>query len=386
MEFNKKNIKTIMAMLFGGILFYWVLQNLGPITGRLGDIWGMLTPFIVGAVIAFIINVPMKGVERLLFGRTDKLQKLRRPISYVITVILVFGVISFAMYIIIPQLADTMVSLSKQIPPAITALQEYVDSKMASIEAIAQFAGQIEFDWKGLSASLVDMLKNGSASLINSSVDLVSGVINGLISFVIGFIFSIYVLMQKERLASQFRKIVYALVKVDKADKIMEILSLANRTFSKFLSGQCLEAVIISILFFTVMSICGFPYALLISMTIGMFSLVPMIGSFVGCFFGALLICIESPISALLFIVMFVIVQQLEGNLIYPHVVGGAVELPSIWVLFAATMGAKLGGVIYMLMAIPFCSVCYALFRTFVVKRLKEKDVPKEKLITKENK
>lgn len=380
MEFNKKNIKIIMAMVFGGILFYWILKNLGEVVQVFGTLWDMLTPFIVGAAIAFIINVPMNGVEKLLFGKTHKLKKLRRPICYAITLILVFGVISFALYIIIPQLADTMVSLSKQIPPALTALEEYFNNKVASMSSIKELAGDIQFDWKGLSANLVDMLKTGSASLISSSVDLISSVINGLISFVIGFIFSIYVLMQKERLAIQCKKILYALLKEEHADRFIDIMRLAATTFSKFISGQCVEAIIISLIFFTFMSIFGFPYVLLISMTIGLFSLVPMIGSLTGCIIGALLIAIESPMSALLFVIMFLILQQLEGNLIYPHVVGGAVDLPSIWVLFAATMGAKLGGIVYMLIAIPFCSVFYALFRTFVQNKLVEKKVSKEKL------
>lgn len=380
MNLNKKNIKQIIYILFAAILFMWLLENIAGVGAFVGEVWGMLTPFVVGAAIAFILNVPMKAIEKLIFGKTERLKGARRPISYAITLILVFGVITFALYVIIPQLADTMVSLSKEIPPAVAAIGDYYNSKLAQIEAVKNFAGDISFDWKGLSASLVEMLKSGSASLITSGVELLSDIINGIISFVIGFIFSIYILMQKENLAIQGKKVVYALFKEERADRIMSVASLTGNTFARFLSGQCVEAIIIWVIFFVFMTIFGFPYAMLISMTIGLFSLVPMIGALTAAIIGALLICIQSPVMALLFLVMYIVLQQLEANLIYPHVVGNAVKLPSMWVLFGAIMGAKIGGIVPMLIAIPLFSVLYSLFRTYVYGKLKLRKVPQDKL------
>ncbi|MCQ2551393.1 MAG: AI-2E family transporter [Clostridia bacterium] len=372
MNFNKKNIKTIILILFSAILFMWLLENIAGVGKALGGLWSMLTPFIVGAAIAFIFNVPMRGIENLIFKKESK---FRRPLSYVITLVVVFGVITFALYVIIPQLADTMVALSKQIPPAIAALGDWYNAKIASIDAVKNFT----FDFSDVSKDMVDFLKDGSASLISSGFGLITGIISGIISFVIGFIFSVYILMQKESLAVQGKKIIYALFKEERADRIMEVLKLTNTTFSRFISGQCVEAIIIWVIFFCFMSIFKFPYAMLISMTIGIFSLVPMIGALTAAIIGALLICIQSPLMALLFLVMYVVLQQVEGNLIYPHVVGNAVKLPSIWVLFGAIMGAKLGGLVPMLIAIPLFSVIYALFRTYVYDRLEARKVPAEK-------
>lgn len=373
MNFNKKNVKTIILILFAAILFGWLLENIAGIGKAIGGVWHILTPFIVGGAIAFVLNVPMSAIERWIFGRTEKLQSARRPISYVITLVLVFGVITFALYIVIPQLADTMVALSKQIPPALAELADIYNSKVTQIEAVKNFAGDISLDWKDLSGTLVEWLKNGSSSLINSGVGLISGIINGLISFVIGFIFSVYVLMQKERLATSAKKVVYGLFKEERANKIMDVVHLTSHTFSRFISGQCVEAIIIWIIFFVFMTIFGFPYAMLISMTIGLFSLVPMIGALTAAIIGAILICIQSPLMALLFLVMYIVLQQIEGNLIYPHVVGNAVQLPSIWVLFGAIVGAKIGGLVPMLIAIPLFSVLYTLFKGYVLKRLDAK-------------
>ena len=372
MNFNKKNIKTIILILFSAILFMWLLENIAGVGKALGGLWHMLTPFIVGAAIAFIFNVPMKGIEKLIFKKESK---LKRPLSYVITLVVVFGIITFALYVIIPQLADTMATLSKQIPPAVATIGDWYNAKISSIEAIRNF----NFDFSSISTDLVGFLKDGSSTLISSGFGLISGIISGIISFVIGFIFSVYILMQKETLAVQGKKIIYALFKEERADKVMEVLKLTNTTFSRFISGQCLEAIIIWVIFFAFMSIFKFPYAMLISMMIGLFSLVPMIGAITAAIIGALLICIQSPIMALLFLVMYVVLQQLEANLIYPHVVGNAVKLPSIWVLFGAIMGAKLGGIVPMLIAIPLFSVLYSLFRTFIYEKLEERKVEAKK-------
>ena len=171
----------------------------------------------------------------------------------------------------------------------------------------------------------------------------------------------------------------YALLPPDGADRALEILRLANRTFSSFLSGQCLEAVILGTLFVVAMTVCRMPYALLVGVLIALTALIPIVGAFIGCGVGALLIAITDPWKALAFVVLFLVLQQIEGNLIYPHVVGSSVGLPSIWVLAAVTLGGKLMGVAGMLFFIPLCSVLYALFRDFVKARLAKKQVPARK-------
>ena len=208
---------------------------------------------------------------------------------------------------------------------------------------------------------------------------LIGGVVSGVSTFVIGLIFSFYLLMQKEKLARQGRQVLYALLPERKADHALDILRLSSRTFSSFLSGQCLEAVILGTLFVIAMTIFRMPYALLVGVLIALTALIPIVGAFIGCAVGAILIAITDPWKALMFIVLFLVLQQIEGNLIYPHVVGSSVGLPSIWVLAAVTLGGNLMGIVGMLFFIPLCSVLYALFRGYVQKRLVEKKVPARK-------
>lgn len=379
MDLNKSNIKKILGILLGAIFFAWALQHTDEVSDALGWFYSLVSPFVLGAIIAFIVNVPMGSVERLVFGRTAKLQKARRPISYLITLILVFGILTLALYVIIPQLADTMVSLANEIPAAFNNVQTFINDKMHYWTWFKGFADDISFDWQGLAGNVTATLQGWASGLIDSGVGAISGIINGTVTFLIGFIFSIYLILQKEKLACQGKQVIYAIFPEKVADRIMYILVLSNSTFSHFLSGQCLEACIIGVLFFVVMMIFQMPYALLISVLIALCALIPIVGAFIGCIVGALLILMISPFKALMFIIMFLVLQQVEGNLIYPHVVGGSIGLPSLWVLVAVTVGANLMGVMGMLIFIPICSVCYALFRVYVKDKLAEKAVPSEK-------
>ena len=203
--------------------------------------------------------------------------------------------------------------------------------------------------------------------------------VSGVSTFVIGLIFSFYILLQKEKLSRQARQVFYAILPERRADRLLDVLRLAERTFSSFLSGQCLEACILGTLFVVAMTLFQIPYALLVGVLIALTALIPIVGAFIGCAVGALLIAIDDPWKALWFIVLFLVLQQVEGNLIYPHVVGSSVGLPSIWVLAAVTLGGKLMGITGMLFFIPLCSVIYALFRSYVKNRLVSKAVPPEK-------
>ncbi|MEF9921328.1 MAG: AI-2E family transporter [Anaerovoracaceae bacterium] len=379
MDFNKKNIRIIAMILFGGILFNWILQHLDLVGGMMGTLVGLIFPFVLGAVIAFIINVPMSQIEGRIFRKKDKFKAIRRPISYFITLILVTGVLSIALYIIIPELANTMQLLAKQIPPALDAAQTFIESKLEYISVLQGYADKISFDWEGLARKAVVMLQNGASSMIDSGVGAVSGIVNGILSFLIGFVFSVYLLLQKEKLSGQCKQIIYALMSEKAADKTIYVLSMANRTFSRFLSGQCLEAIILGTLFFIAMTIFKMPYAVLISVVISLSALIPIVGAFFGCFIGVVLILIIDPWKAFMFLILFLVLQQVEGNLIYPQVVGNSVGLPSIWVLVAVTLGGKLMGVTGMLVFIPLSSVCYALFRTFVKETLVKKHVDQKK-------
>ena len=379
MEFNKKNIKTFILTVFACILFYLGIKNIGLVFGAIGSILGVMFPFILGAGIAFVINVPMTRIEYWIFHRTDKLKSARRPLSFLVTLAAVIGVIIIAMYIIIPQIADTMMTIARELPGAIKSFQDWVFSKMSYWQALQDLAEKLSVDWTDIARKLSAFMQNAATGMVNSGIGAVTNIIGAIVNFFIGFVFAVYLLMAKEKLAGQGKQILFAVFKEDLAEKILYVCSLSSRTFSKFISGQCLEACILGMMFFVTMSIFRMPYAMLISVLIAFTALIPMVGAFIGCVVGALLILMVSPFKALVFIIVFLVLQQVEGNLIYPHVVGNSVGLPSIWVLVAITIGANLMGVIGMIIFIPICSVLYALFRLFVKNRLKKKGVPREK-------
>lgn len=379
LDFNKKNIKTILLIAFSCILFYLAIKNIGLVAESIGSILGLLFPFILGAAIAFVINVPMKRIEDWLFRRTDKLQKARRPISLLVTLALVVGLIVIAMYIVIPQLAETLQIIAAQLPDAFDAAQEWIYARMSYWKALQELSQKLAVNWEEIAQNISAFLQEAAGTMVNSGIGAVTNIIGAVVNFFIGFVFAIYILMSKEVLAGQAKQILYALFKETRAEKILYVCALSNRTFSRFISGQCLDACILGVMFFIAMSIAGMPYAMLIAVLISFTALIPMVGAFIGCVIGALLILMVSPVKALIFVIMFLVLQQVEGNLVYPHVVGNSVGLPSIWVLVAITLGGNLMGVIGMILFIPLCSVVYSVFRIYIKDRLKQRNVPREK-------
>lgn len=381
MEWNKQKILELLAVVCGGVAFYTVVQNLPAVAGGLGWLLRILAPFLLGGAIAFVLNVPMRAIERHLFPHSRKGRGLRRPLALVLTLVAVLGVLTLASSVIGPGVADAIMTIVRQIPDALDRCREQLEALAAYLPLLEESLTELELKlpWNDWYAAAVEFAKNLGTGLVSSGSGLIGGVVSGVSTFVIGLIFSFYLLMQKEKLSRQVRQILYALLPLRWADRTLEVLRLTSRTFSSFLSGQCLEAVILGTLFVVSMTIFRLPYALLVGVLISLTALIPIVGAFIGCGVGALLIAVTDPWKALFFIVLFLVLQQLEGNLIYPHVVGSSVGLPSIWVLAAVTLGGKLMGILGMLFFIPLCSVLYALFRSFVKDRLVEKRVPAAK-------
>ena len=380
MEWNRQNVKNLLLVVCGGIAFYSILQHLDVAIGALNWVLGIIEPFVVGCVIAFVLNVPMRAIERHLYPKAKRGRRLRRPLAYVLTLTCVVGVITVMSVVILPSLGDAIVSLARQIPGAFTRLKGDVENLQSQLPAVQNLLGGLDIDWNQMTQKALSLLQEWGNGLLTSGGDFLGGVISGVSNFVIGFIFSIYVLMQKEKLGRQVRRCIYALFHEKAADRILYISGLASRTFSNFLSGQCLEGCILGTLFVITLSIFRIPYALLIGVLIGVSALVPVVGPFISVVVGFLLIVISDPWKAVMFIVLFIVVQQIDGNLIYPRVVGSSVGLPPIWVLVAVIVGGKLFGVVGILFFIPFCSVLYTLSREFVRRRLEKKKVPTKKL------
>lgn len=379
MEFNKGNIKGLLLVVCGGVAFYCALQNLGTVIAAVAWLFGILSPFLLGSAIAFILNVPMRAIERHLFPGAARGSKARRPLALLLTLVAVLGVLALASSVIGPGITDAVMSVASQVPGAIQRLQSWLNELSAYLPMIQDFIAELDMDWQSLSRKALDFAQSFGSGLLSSGGGLIGGVVSGVSTFVIALIFSFYILMQKEKLARQGRQVIYALLPPQRGDRMLEVLRLSSRTFSSFLSGQCLEACILGTLFVVAMTIFRMPYALLVGVLIALTALIPIVGAFIGCGVGALLIAIDDPWKALWFIVLFLVLQQVEGNLIYPHVVGSSVGLPSIWVLSAVTLGGSLMGILGMLIFIPLCSVVYALFRDFVKRRLRQRAVPEEK-------
>ncbi len=383
MEWNKQTVKGLLLVVCGGVAFYSVLQNLSVVWGAVRALLGILAPFLLGGALAFILNVPMRAIERHLFPRSRKGAKFRRPLALILTLLAVLGVLALASLVIGPGIADAVMSIVREIPAAVDRLQKQLNGLAESLAEylpmIQEWLAGVSIDWESLSSKVLGYAQALGTGLLSSGGGFIGGVVSGVSTFVIGLIFSFYILLQKEKLSRHGRQVIYGLLPLRQADRTLEILRLANRTFSSFLSGQCLEACILGTLFVIAMSIFRMPYALLVGVLIALTALIPIVGAFIGCAVGALLIAIDNPWTALWFIVLFLVLQQIEGNLIYPHVVGSSVGLPSIWVLTAVTLGGSLMGIGGMLFFIPLCSVLYALFRSYVKDRLSQRKVPVSK-------
>ena len=381
MEWKKENLRGLLLVVCGGIAFYSLLQNLPAVAMAVGWLLGILAPFLLGGAMAFVLNVPMRAIERHLFPpRPGKRGKGRRPLALLITLLAVIGVLVLASSVIGPGIAEAVRSLAAQVPAAAERLWEQVSRLEQYLPMLESLLADWNMeDWKNITQKVAELLQTWGGGIVSSGSMVIGGVVSGVSTFVIALIFSFYILLQKEKLGRQGRQVLYALLPERRADRTLEILRLSSRTFSSFLSGQCLEACILGTLFVVSMTIFRMPYALLVGVLIALTALIPIVGAFIGCGVGALLIAIADPWKALGFVVLFLVIQQVEGNLIYPHVVGSSVGLPSIWVLAAVTLGGKLMGIMGMLLFIPLCSVLYALFRDYVKTRLGQRHVPVHK-------
>lgn len=382
MDFNnKKHVKTFILVVFAAILFYLGVQNIGIVVDAAGWFFGVISPFVLGAVIAFIVNVPMSRIEYHLFEKRGSKVKGQRGISFVVTLALVIAVLVVVVYIVVPQLSDTIKMIAVQLPGAFEASKDWILSKMSYWKDLYALLEQITIDWDEIIKKVSKVLQEAAGAMVDSGVGAITNIVGAIVNFLIGFVFAIYILLAKEKLGGQGRQILYALLDEKKADKVVEICSISYRVFSKFLSGQCLEACILGGMFVVTMTIFRLPYTMLIGVLIAFCALIPIVGAFIGCGVGIFLILMVSPMKALIFLILFLVLQQLEGNLIYPKVVGNSVGLPSIWVLAAVTIGGNLMGVVGMLVFIPLCSVAYILFRTYVKGKLEEKQIPAEKYL-----
>ena len=376
---SKISVKKIRELIVFTAFLVAALWKFDVMLDVLKEIWSILFPFVLGGVIAFVTNVPMSFLEKKIFTKLKKenkaVGKLARPISLLLTIVLGIGVIALVMFGVIPQLTRTMGTLVMSISDFIPQMQSWIREFSHNNQEIMNLVNQIQFQPDQAIKWGISFLENGAGNMMNTTMLAVGSIVSGVATFFIAFSFSCYILFQKEKLHIQIRKVFFAFLPKEKAEAFLRICSLTYRTFANFLTGQCLEAIILGCMFCVTLSILRMPYALLIGVLIAFTALVPIFGAFIGCAVGSFLIFMVSPKQAVLFIIVFLVLQQIEGNLIYPHVVGESVGLPSIWVLAAVTIGGNLMGIVGMLVFIPLLSVLYTIFREFVYLRLKERHI-----------
>ncbi len=394
---DKATFKKIILILVLAAVFLWCAVNYKTALTLVLNILSLFVPLLVGAGMAFIFNVVLRLLELKIFihitKRVDEGKrvgrfwiKLVRPLSLILTIIIIFGVVVLVVALVIPELENSITVLASEFPAYIKYVEGWVNDTLNSLGMESLSASLPIIDWGSVLKSIGKFLSGSDSHILSNVASFTTGVFSVLTNIVVGFVFSIYILLQKETLSRQLKGVTYAFFSPKTADKIFGVGKLSNEIFGKFITGQFLEAIIIGTLCFIGMNLLSltaifeFPYSLMISVLIGFTALIPVVGAFIGTAVGALLILMQDPIQALWFIIFIIVLQQLESNLIYPKVVGKSIGLPGIWVLFAVMTGGTIYGIIGIIIGVPLCSVIYCLIKNWITVRLEDRHVDIDKV------
>lgn len=382
MQIDKKTIKSLVLGLMSCILLYWFLNDMERAKNLLIGFYELVKPFLIGACIAFILNVPMRAIER-------QLQRIPGfPAERLVAILLTLGSIGLAVALVVrllvPQIRETSQIIAEQIPAFIDEIEKnlriFLEENPQVEQWLWEYTDMDNLDWKAIADQAIAFVRGGLGTFLGNTVVMVQGFISSVWNILVSLVFSLYCLSNKEQLARQGRRLLYSFLSEHRADEIIRVGRLANSTFSNFLSGQCIEVTILGIMFAVTMTMLRMPYVPLVSVLVAVTAFVPIVGAWIGCVLGAFFILVNDPMQATAFVVMFMILQQIENNLIYPRVVGTSVGLPSMWTLAAVTVGADIMGVAGMVLMIPVCSVLYTLLSEYTLERVKAKDIDPEKL------
>ena len=382
MNFDKKSLRNIFLIVSACIILYWILHETERVNGVLDVIGGIVSPFATGAALAFVINVPMRAIEGYLY----KIEKpaFRRLIALILTVIVILLVLSIVFWLLIPQVIQTTQAFIPKLQAFFLGIEQqimnFLQQNPEAMNWITNNTDLESIDWAGLVQNTITMAGNSVSAILSSAFSAIGSVTSTIMDLVISLVFALYCLFQKETLARQGKKLLYAFLPENTSDYIVRIMRLSNVTFSNFLSGQCVEVCILGCLFAVTMAIMRMPYIPLVSVLVAVTAFIPIVGAWIGCVLGAFLMLVNDPMQAVWFIVMFLVLQQIENNLIYPRVVGTSIGLSGMWVLIAVTVGGELMGVAGMFLMIPFSSVLFTLLREYTQKRIDIKKIDPEKL------
>lgn len=372
---GKSLFTKIFAVVAFAIVLCWVLLNLSPIAGICRKILSVFKPIVYGFCIAYFINIFMLPMEKAwdkIFAKRKAKFALKRTVCLILSIILVTGILFTVLFLIIPELTKTVYELVNVLPTYLENAEKFFRENFNTFDIkLPEFT----IDTQKLQQELGKILPQIGSDVVNTTVNVTSSIFSALFTFVLSVVFALYMLIQKEKLCIYLKKLLFALFHKKHADTIMSYLDLTNKTFTRFVTGQLTEAVIIGVLCFTGMLILRIPYALIISILVGFTALIPVFGAFIGTFIGAFLIVVVNPVKALWFVIFIIVLQQLEGNLIYPRVVGKSVGLPGILVLTAVTIGGSTFGIAGMMLGVPLLSVVYFITNQFINSRLAKKKI-----------
>lgn len=372
MKEKRQTIRIILSIIVFTVLFIYFVNHIGVVGKLLSSLLTLLFPFILGCGIAFVINIPMRGIENALFKNEDgRLYKARRAISIVIAYVLAFLVVGLVIFVVVPEVGRTVTSVRDKLPDFVENTKNWLLQYTERYPDITAKIMGIEPDWNEIGS----IFKDNSGTILSATVSIFSSIIGTFVNVLVGIVFSFYILAQKEKLGRQVKMVCYALFKEGTADELMVFGRIADTTFSKFFACQFREGIILGSMFMVVMALFGFPYSLTIGVLIAFTALIPVFGAFIGLFIGCFLILVEAPNYVLWFIVLFFVLQFIENYFIYPKLVGGDIGLSAIWVLLAVIVGGDLMGVIGMFIFIPLVSVLYSYGRSIIFRRLKKKNI-----------
>ncbi len=389
-ELNKKNIRKILLIITYTILLCFAIIKFDILLNVLGYILNLLKPFIFGFCIAFILNIPLSRIENSFRKKDNKKKKVSnsrakheelatkkqkrtnpklRVLSIILSLLIFIGIIFLTLFLVIPEFINTISIFKDSIPSAFNTCQEWARDLMSNNPEIVEKINEFKPDWQQIYDETGTWIKSMATGIIGVSIDVIISIFSGIINFFMGIIFAVYMLMQKEKLTCQLKRVIRACMPEDKAQRLMYIGHVTNDTFKKFFGGQFVEAILLGVLCFIGMSIFKMPYALTISVLVGVTALIPVFGAFFGTAIGAILILAVDPMQAIWFVIFIIVLQQIDGNFIYPKIVGDSVGLPGIWVMLAVLVGGNSLGIIGMLIGVPIASVVYKLIREYVQKK-----------------
>lgn len=369
-EKRKKLSKWLIGIATACILIFLGVQNMNVVAGAVSWVAGLIMPLILGCAFALILNVPMRFFESHLWSKTKKsvLCKLRRPLAFLISLVLIIGILVGVVWLVIPELVAAIKVIVQGVIDLVNKLSAMSEAELAELPLGSVL---INTDWDKLLDTLQNWLKNQSGTIVNTAVGTIGSLVGGIFDFFISFVFAIYILFSKDKLKAQAKRMIRVWLPKNFGEWSIHAASVTSQNFRNFISGQSLEAVILGVLCMIGMWIFGFPYAPMIGALVGVTALIPVVGGFIGAGVGAFMILTVDPLKAVFFLIFIVVLQQLEGNLIYPRVMGSRVNLPGMWILAAVTVGGGIAGPIGMLLSVPIASTVYVLVREATDKREK---------------